>query len=185
MEHDLSAIDFHEMGQICFGHSARRTANLLTRHFNRHLAGFGLELTQAQLLAVIASGEAQSASDIARYLGIERSTLARNLKPLEAAGLIERKDTTGRSVVPVLTNKGRTLALDLHAAWQRAQQELTRQLGEDNAVAIRSHMSVLRRAVRDLEEAATKHSAPTFAGPASAGSGNPTTETTDKQGSSS
>ena len=73
MNNSLDDIDFNEMGRLCLGHSVRRTANLLTRHFNRYLAPLGLEITQAQLMAVIASGDDLSSSDIARYLGIDRS----------------------------------------------------------------------------------------------------------------
>ncbi len=155
MSQSIHDIDYSQMGQMCFGHTARRTANLLTRHFNRHLAPFGLEITQVQLLAVVASGNANSASDIARFLGIERSTLARNLKPLESAGLIERKKSGGRKVVPVLTEKGEQLSVELHAAWERAQQELTSHLGANTADAIREHMSTLRKAVRELENASS------------------------------
>ncbi|MEP3046347.1 MAG: MarR family winged helix-turn-helix transcriptional regulator [Roseibium sp.] len=152
MKSDLDDIDFQQMGQSCFGHSAKRTANLLTRHYNRHLAPFGLEITQAQLLAVIASGNALSASDIARYLGIERSTLARNLKPLEAAGLICREEGSGRKVVPSLTAEGQQLVGKLHSTWQCAQKELTDQLGEEAAKAIQTNLSDLRKAVRCLEQ---------------------------------
>ncbi|MEP2706256.1 MAG: MarR family winged helix-turn-helix transcriptional regulator [Roseibium sp.] len=160
MKLDLHDINFQQMGQTCFGHSARRTANLLTRHFNRHLAPFGLEITQAQLLAVIASGNALSASDIARFLGIERSTLARNLKPLEAAGLISREKTSGRKVVPSLLPKGQALVCQLHSTWQTAQKELTDHLGDETAAAIQSRMSDLRKAVRHLEQASPSNKEP-------------------------
>lgn len=153
MSSPLDSIDFQQMGQICLGHTVRRTANLLTRHFNRYLVPFGLEITQAQLLAVIASGNALSSSDIARYIGIERSTLARNLKPLEAAGLIERRKSGGRKVVPVLTQKGAQLTGELYQAWEKAQQDLTEELGEETAGAIRDHLSALRKTVRLLEMA--------------------------------
>jgi len=153
----LGDIDFHLMGQMCLGHSVRRTANLLTRHFNRYLAPFGLEITQAQLLAVIASSKDLSASDIARYIGIDRSTLARNLKPLESAGLIERRSCGGRKVFPVLTEKGETMTRDLHCAWQQAQSDLTEQLGEEAAAAIRAHLSALRKTVRALEAPSAPH----------------------------
>lgn len=152
MRSDLNDIDFAEMGRTCFGHAARRTANLLTRHYNRAMAGLGLELTQAQLLAVIADGTAPSASAIARYLGIDRSTLARNLRPLEAAGLIRRRETPGRTVLPVLTPAGEEKVIEIHRAWQRAQTELTDMLGPEGAEAVRAHMSALRKAVHILEE---------------------------------
>nr|WP_319382515.1 MarR family winged helix-turn-helix transcriptional regulator [uncultured Roseibium sp.] len=152
MTSDPKDIDFAEMGRTCFGHAARRTANLLTRHYNRAMAGLGLELTQAQLLAVIADGTAPSASAIARYLGIDRSTLARNLRPLEAAGLICRRETPGRTVLPVLTAEGEEKVVEIHKAWQHAQAELTDMLGPDGAEAVRAQMSALRKAVHILED---------------------------------
>ena len=155
MTSSLDDIDFVEMGRTCLGHAARRTANLLTRHYNRHLSSVGLELTQAQLLAVIADGTASSASDIARFLGIDRSTLARNLKPLETAGLIERQKTGNRKVLPVLTPAGADMVVELHRTWQRAQDELNTILGPEGASAVRTHMSSLRKAVHILEDRET------------------------------
>ncbi|CTQ58985.1 MarR family winged helix-turn-helix transcriptional regulator [Roseibium album] len=148
----LNDIDFADMGRTCLGHAARRTANLLTRHYNRHMAALGLELTQAQLLAVIADGTAPSASAIARYLGIDRSTLARNLRPLEAAGLIRRRETKGRTVLPILTPAGEQKVVEIHQRWLAAQAELSAMLGPEGADAVRSHMSALRKAVHILED---------------------------------
>lgn len=145
-------IDFQHMGRTCFGHAARRTANLLTRHYNRHMAALGLEITQAQLLAVIADGSATSAADIARFLGIDRSTLARNLKPLEVAGLIARQDGGGRKVLPVLTPMGAEMVVEIHRTWTKAQEELNALLGPESADAVRAHMSALRKAVHILVE---------------------------------
>jgi DNA-binding MarR family transcriptional regulator len=152
MTHSLDDIDFIEMGRTCLGHAARRTANLLTRHYNRHMSSLGLELTQTQLLAVIADGSARSASDIARYLGIDRSTLARNLKPLETAGLIMRQDTGGRKVLPVLTRAGEDKVVEVHQRWEQAQNELSNLLGPEGADAVRTHMSALRKAAHILED---------------------------------
>lgn len=139
------------MGRTCLGHAARRTANLLTRHYNRHMAALGLELTQAQLLAAIADGSASSAAEIARFLGIDRSTLARNLKPLEVAGLVTRQDGKGRKVLPVLTKLGEAKVIEIHRTWLKAQEEVSALLGPDGADAVRTQMSTLRKAVHILE----------------------------------
>lgn len=161
MTSPLDEIDFVAMGRTCYGHAARRTANLLTRHYNRHMNDVGLELTQAQLLAVIADGSAQSASEIARYLGIDRSTLARNLKPLESAGLISRQETSGRTVLPILTPSGQAKVVEIHVRWQQAQLEISELLGSEGADAVRAHMSALRKAVHILEERENAQSTPT------------------------
>lgn len=160
MTSDLDDIDFLHMGRTCLGHAARRTANLLTRHYNRHMAALGLELTQAQLLAAIADGSAASAAEIARFLGIDRSTLARNLKPLEAAGLITRRQIGGRTVLPVLTPEGEKKVVEIHKTWLKAQGEVSALLGPDGADAVRAHMSALRKAVHILEDSAPEDRAP-------------------------
>ncbi|UFI02135.1 MarR family winged helix-turn-helix transcriptional regulator [Roseibium aggregatum] len=151
MSSSLKDIDFQHMGRTCLGHAARRTANLLTRHYNRHMAVLGLELTQAQLLAAIADGSASSAAEIARFLGIDRSTLARNLKPLEVAGLVTRQDGKGRKVLPVLTQLGEAKVIEIHRTWLKAQEEVSALLGPDGADAVRTQMSTLRKAVHILE----------------------------------
>ncbi|MHA7772368.1 MarR family winged helix-turn-helix transcriptional regulator [Roseibium sp. M-1] len=152
MSSSLKDIDFQHMGRTCLGHAARRTANLLTRHYNRHMSALGLELTQAQLLAVIADGSAGSAAEIARFLGIDRSTLARNLKPLETAGLIARQDGGGRKVLPVLTPQGAEMVIEIHRTWLKAQEEVSALLGPEGADAVRTQMSALRKAVHILDD---------------------------------
>jgi DNA-binding MarR family transcriptional regulator len=162
MSASLKDIDFRHMGRTCFGHAARRTANLLTRHYNRHMAALGLELTQAQLLAVIADGSAASAAEIARFLGIDRSTLARNLKPLEAAGLISRRDGGGGKVLPVLTPEGEKKVVEIHRTWQKAQEEVSTLLGPEGAEAVRAQMSALRKAVHILDDRETVAGTPSL-----------------------
>ena len=72
----------------CLLRAARRTANLLTRVYNQHLAPLGLEATQFTILCAVASGRAGSSTELAAMLRIERSTLTRNLERLVSAGLV-------------------------------------------------------------------------------------------------
>lgn len=130
-------------------YAARRTANLVTRHYNRYLAPLGLEITQAVLLGLIASGKAGSSSELARMIGVERSTLTRNLKLLEEAGLIRRR-TSGRKVVPELTGTGRTTLAEAYRAWEEGQAALTGELEAPDR--IRDHLKALRKAVFLAEE---------------------------------
>jgi len=69
-----------EVRGTCMLYAARRTANLLTRAYNQRLAPLGLEATQFTILCAVAHGRAASATELAAVLGIERSTLTRNLE---------------------------------------------------------------------------------------------------------
>ena len=62
------------IGGGCFGRAVRRTANLLTRTYNAYLAPAGIEITQFSILCIIARGDATSASELADFVGVERST---------------------------------------------------------------------------------------------------------------
>jgi DNA-binding MarR family transcriptional regulator len=144
-------MDIEWMGRVCLAHAARRTANLVTRHYNRYLAPLGLEVTQAVLLGVIGSGRADSLSALARLMGIERSTLQRNLHPLEQAGLVRRNRKGPKRVVPELTPQGEEKLAEAYDAWQQAQTSLTDALDDPDADAIRAHLSALRKAVHRIE----------------------------------
>jgi DNA-binding transcriptional ArsR family regulator len=76
-----------EIRTQCLAFAARRTANLISRAYAARLAPLGLEPSQFGVLIVVASGKADSARELADKLGIERSTLTRNLTRLLDAGL--------------------------------------------------------------------------------------------------
>ena len=67
-----------------------RAARVLTRHYDEALRPAGITITQFGLLNVIKRAEPESISDIAGILDIDRTTLSRNLKPLEKANLVFR-----------------------------------------------------------------------------------------------
>src|SRR5215218_588049 len=75
---DLAAI-----GRACFALHARMTARLLTRVYDAAVRPTGLRFAQFGLLGAIAHGSATSQTALADRLGLERTTLVRNLKFLE------------------------------------------------------------------------------------------------------
>jgi DNA-binding MarR family transcriptional regulator len=65
-------------------------------------------------------------------LGLERTTLTRNLKPLEAAGWVEtRPDAKDARIRRVrLTDEGRELLRGAIPLWRAAQRESNTRLGQ-------------------------------------------------------
>lgn len=151
------------MRQTCLAHAARRTANLVTRHYNRFLAPLELEVTQAVLLGVIASGQAQSLSALADLMGIDRSTLQRNLRPLEMAGLVQKVRHGSKRISARLTDIGHSRLNQAYLAWQDAQATLAGALENPSADQVRDNLEALRKAVRRLETAAAQEPADTAA----------------------
>jgi DNA-binding MarR family transcriptional regulator len=85
-------------------------------------------------------------AQLAERLGLERTTLVRNLKFLEDKGWIEPVSGTGRSVKHRLTPSGRRKLDSAIPLWEKAQREIEAKLGGVDPEAARQAMRALRRA---------------------------------------
>ena len=132
----------------CISAALRRTANLVTRVYNAYLAPSGLEVTQYSILRKIQSGKAGSASELAELVGVERSTLARNLERLVSAGLVSTRTGEGRRVRHELTPAGSEKIDAALPLWREAQQALESGLPEGKAPTLHEELALLRKAAR-------------------------------------
>ena len=132
----------------CISAALRRTANLVTRVYNAYLAPSGLEVTQYSILRKIQSGKASSASELAELVGVERSTLARNLERLVSAGLVSTLTGEGRRVRHELTPAGEQKIDAALPLWREAQQALVNGLPEGKAPTLHEELALLRKAAR-------------------------------------
>src|SRR5262245_14330525 len=73
----------------CFNALVRRASRVLNRYYDTELRPSGLKITQFNVLAALAQAPAMPLTRLADLLAIERSALARNLKPLERQGYVE------------------------------------------------------------------------------------------------
>src|SRR3569623_844091 len=73
----------------CPGALVRLAARRITRFLDRELESTGVSSAQLAMLAQIATADDDTLSALARRSGLEPSTLSRNLRTLESAGLIE------------------------------------------------------------------------------------------------
>ena len=76
-----------ECSPECLAANARQVSRLITRHFDRALKPHGLSSGQLSLLTAIETGCAQSVSELAASLSLDRTTLVRNLALVEKKGL--------------------------------------------------------------------------------------------------
>jgi DNA-binding MarR family transcriptional regulator len=120
--------------EVCLCHHLRRAARVVTRLFDEALVPSGINANQFNVLVAIASLPEASAARIARKLGMDRTTLSRNLKPLRRVGLIETGGGAGRRPdTVILTAAGERALEDAIIHWQTAQSRLSTQLGSANA----------------------------------------------------
>jgi len=112
----------------CF--AARRTARAITQHYERHLKPTGLHVTQFTVLSVLAIAGPQPLSQLADQLGVERTTLTRNLHSLLARGWVKESTTDDKRVrVLAITQPGTAAAHKAFPYWREAQKSLARRLG--------------------------------------------------------
>ena len=64
-------------------------ARAVTRAYDETLRPTGLRASQLSVLVAVGTGEAPSIAALAQVLGMDRSTLTRNLGPLETEGLVQ------------------------------------------------------------------------------------------------
>ena len=139
-----------EIRTQCLAFAARRTANLISRAYAARLAPLGLEPSQFGVLIVVATGKADSARELADRLGIERSTLTRNLTRLLDAGLLVGVPGKGRRISYSLTAAGRAKLAEALPAWQQAQRDMQEHLRPGVADAARASLEELRCAALEL-----------------------------------
>lgn len=114
---------------LCF--AARRAARLITQRYDAHLRPVGLRGTQFTMLAVLTGTGPQPLNRLADVLGMERTTLTRNLKPLLGRGYVEveagEEDRRVRTIA--VTRRGTEAAVRALPYWRKAQRELEGRLG--------------------------------------------------------
>ncbi len=123
--------------QGCTNLQLRRLMRRVAQHYDAELARAGLKTTQFSLLTAVEKQGPLQPGALARSLGLQASTLTRNLKPLVAAGLLHLgPGPDGRSRLVAITDAGRARRAEAKAMWKAAQLELNRLLGAQRVVAL-------------------------------------------------
>ena len=138
--------DLEAIGRTCFALHARMTARLLSRTYEAALRPLGLKLPQFGILGAVGHGATVSETVLAERLGLERTTLVRNLKILAQKGWIEPVAGNGRGLRHRLTPAGQALLDAAIPLWRQAQEQLEARLTGTEADEARRAMRALRKA---------------------------------------
>ena len=114
----------------CTATNLRRAMRAVGRIYDRTMAPSGLRETQfSVLIALSLFGEAPLLR-VAEELSLDRTTLTRNLQPLERAGLVSSSRGKDQRVRLLhLTEAGRRAVERAHPLWVEAQQKVVKALG--------------------------------------------------------
>jgi DNA-binding MarR family transcriptional regulator len=117
----------------CACHKVRMAARVVTRAYDDALRPVGLRATQLAVLVAVGNDRAISIAALAKLMEMDRTTLTRNLRPLEKEGLVAiGLEGWHRSRTLEITGKGLSLLREALPYWERAQAALRRKLGERN-----------------------------------------------------
>lgn len=138
---DLSTLE----NCVCF--NLRWVSRVITQFFVAELGPHGLLPTQTPILAALSAKPSAGMAELSDWLGMDRTTLVRNLRPLERDGLVKATGKgRGKKVSLALTPKGRAALQKFLPDWRVAQQKVVNTLGPERWAEI----------LRDLERAALK-----------------------------
>src|SRR5271167_2726340 len=122
--------DASAMVEVCAGWNSRLAARRITHFLDREMAGLGMTVAQLGLMTQIATAEDDTLGALAVRAGVDQSTLSRNLRTLEAEGLIEiaivAADQRRRMVW--LTETGARRLEKAIPVWRAANARLARQV---------------------------------------------------------
>jgi DNA-binding MarR family transcriptional regulator len=120
--------------------AVRQAARHVTQFYDRHLASAGLRTTQFSILARLKRHGAMTIKALAEDMVMDRTTLGRNILPLERDGLISIKPgrTDRRSKELRLTDAGLGRLRAASEGWKDAQREFASAFGNERTVDLRA-----------------------------------------------
>ena len=129
--HQPNAAQLAEIEATCACSNVRKAARAVTQLFDEVLQPTGLRSTQFPLLVAVALRGEAPVTQLSRELVMDRTTLARNLKPLESQGLLTiNAGTDRRKHLVRLTERGRQALATALPYWEQAQDRVVTYLGQ-------------------------------------------------------
>ena len=127
---------------LCHCHALRQATRRATALYDQALAPFGLRISQFGILVRLGRLGPLSLQQLATELVLDRTTMGRNLRPLERDGLIaSQSDPDDKRIRRlILTPAGIDLMHRTRPAWTEAQAAYEAQIGAQSAAVLRAEL---------------------------------------------
>lgn len=127
---------------VCLG--VRRAARAVSRRYDEVLRPVGITSGQFSLLSALFGEDGLPLGSLADRMGMDRTTLNRNLKPLAEEGLVDsRAGDDARQRLLALTPAGATRLEAALPLWREAQRDSQTRLGPTNWQTLSKQLATL------------------------------------------
>jgi DNA-binding MarR family transcriptional regulator len=137
------------MRAMCACNQLRRSARGITQVYDAGMGSEGLKITQMPILVGLGAGGSMPIGTLAEVLGLDRTTLTRNLRVLEQRGLVQTapRDDDARVRMVSMTPQGAEQLSDALARWEPVQTRVEEQFGAERLRALYEELDALSAAV--------------------------------------
>jgi DNA-binding MarR family transcriptional regulator len=123
--------------QGCTNFKLRQLLRRIARHYDLEMASVGMKTTQFSMLTHLLNLGPVAPSELARQMGLEASTLTRNLRLLTAQGwAVQGPGADARSRRIEITPSGRVKQLEAKHYWKKAQLALNKRMGDQQVAEL-------------------------------------------------
>ncbi len=148
-ENKVLKSDLSDHPCVCF--NLRKASRIITQIYDAALRPLGCRATQITILLAIQKMQPISVSDLAEAISTDRTTLTRNLRPLERKGLISihcGKDKRQKEVVLNLEGH-RTLDKAL-PVWEKIQIKVAKAVGKNRLDQLLKDLTGILQGIQKL-----------------------------------
>ncbi len=135
----------------CLCYEFRKTSRFVINYYDAALKDVDLKSNQFIILAAVAYMKSTNFKNLAEFVGIDQSTLARNLVTVEKQNFVNVKTGKNRREKLIsLSRKGKNKMEKAFPLWRKAQTEILDVLGRERWKTIRAELSDVVSITRDL-----------------------------------
>ncbi len=139
------------MRTMCACNQLRRSARGMTQVYDAGMGPGSLKVTQMPILVGLGAGGDQPLTSLAEVLGLDRTTLTRNLRVLEERGLVRTAPDAHDARVRIvsITPAGAEELSAALARWERVQARVEDRFGAQRLRALYDELDALAAAVAE------------------------------------
>ena len=140
--------NYYNVAHNCLFAKTRTVSRYVTNLYTKALKDVGVTPVQYSMMTAIQILKQGNINDLSSALKMDRTTINRNLKPLVRDGYVYINDSDDKRERRItITKEGEDIYNKGYIEWQKAQDELRENIGEENWENINSVLDTLIKVI--------------------------------------